>query len=106
MKSALIDTDILSYYFKGNDKVLLRFRDYLEYHETINLSSITYYEILSGLRFKKATKQSKIFKDFCSSASVINISIKSIEKSAKIYSVQRFKGEAVDDIDILIAGIA
>lgn len=106
MKPVLIDTDILSYFLKGNDKVFMHFQEYLKYHEVISISIITYYEILSGLTFKKATKQIKVFKDFCSDASVINITKESIERSAEIYSTQRAKGEAVDDIDILIAGIA
>jgi tRNA(fMet)-specific endonuclease VapC len=56
MKEALIDTDILSYYFKGSKKVIEKFIEYLEYYSNINLSTITYYEILSGLKYKKSYK--------------------------------------------------
>src|SRR5690606_19992348 len=106
MKPALIDTDIISYFLKGNDKVFIKFQDYLKYFNSINLSIITYYEVISGLTFKNATKQLEIFEDFCSTATIINITKNSIKKSAEIYSKQRIKGEAIDDIDILIAGIA
>ena len=106
MKPALIDTDILSYFLKGNEKVFINFQEYLKHFDNINISIITYYEIISGLTFKKATKQLDIFENFCSTAFILNITKDSIKKSAEIYSNQRIKGEAIDDIDILIAGIA
>ncbi|HET8837623.1 MAG TPA: PIN domain-containing protein [Flavobacteriaceae bacterium] len=105
MKPTLIDTDILSYYLRGNDGISARFQEYLTYYETINISIITYYEILSGLTFKNATKQIEISNNFGDSLSIINTTKYSIKKSAEIYSIQRKKGQAIDDIDILIAGI-
>lgn len=106
MKPVLVDTDILSYFLKGNEKVFLRFQEYLKDFDHINISIITYYEIASGLTFKSAEKQLRIFEEFCSSSAIINLSKDSIKMSAEIYANQRKKGEAVDDIDILIAGIA
>ncbi|WP_162419612.1 type II toxin-antitoxin system VapC family toxin [Cyclobacterium roseum] len=106
MKPALIDTDIVSYFLKGNDKVYLKFQEYLKQFESINISIITYYEIVSGLTFKNATKQLLIFEKFCSNATLLHLTKDSIRKSAVIYSEQRVKGETIDDIDILIAGIA
>lgn len=106
MTPALIDTDIISYFLKGNETVFVKFQEYIKQYEKINISSITYYEILSGLTFKGASKQLKIFEDFCSSSIIIDITLDSIKKSAEIYSEQRKSGESVDDIDILIAGIA
>jgi tRNA(fMet)-specific endonuclease VapC len=47
MKLALIDTDILSLFFRGNPSVVAQFQVYLAEHRAINFSSITYYEILS-----------------------------------------------------------
>lgn len=106
MKPVLIDTDILSYFLKGHEKVFLRFQEYLKDFDRINFSIITYYEIVSGLTFKNAEKQLQIFEEFCSTATILNLSKASIQTSAEIYANQRSKEEAVDDIDILIAGIA
>jgi len=64
MKAALIDTDIVSYFLKGNVKVYIKFQEYLEHFDNINISIITYYEILSGLTFKNATKLLEIFENF------------------------------------------
>jgi tRNA(fMet)-specific endonuclease VapC len=51
---SLVDTDILSFYFKGEQKVVNKFNDYLREFDVINISIITYYEILGGLKFKNA----------------------------------------------------
>lgn len=106
MKPVLIDTDIISYFLKGNEKVFLRFQEYLKDFDRINISIITYYEVVSGLTFKNAEKQLQIFEEFCSTATIINLSKDSIKVAAKIFANQRKKGKSVDDIDILIAGIA
>ncbi|MBI5893407.1 MAG: type II toxin-antitoxin system VapC family toxin [Deltaproteobacteria bacterium] len=75
MKPALVDTDILSLFFRNNENVVSNFKAYLKEHEKINISIITYYEILSGL-------------------------------SADLYARLRKTGQMLDDIDILIAGVA
>lgn len=106
MKPALIDTDIVSYFLKGNEKVFIKFQEYLNHFDSINICIITYYEVLSGLNFKNATKQLQIFENFCANTTILNITRDSVKKSAEIYSEQRMKGKAIDDIDILIAGIA
>ncbi len=57
MKPALIDTDILSMFLKGNTKVKENFKNHLKSYNYINFSIITYYEILSGLKHKDANKK-------------------------------------------------
>ena len=106
MDRALIDTDILSYYFKGDPVVVKNFQRYLKNYETIEISIITYYEIMSGLLAKNAFKQLSVFEDFVSENIVVPLSNKSSEISAEIYSSLKTSGRIIDDIDILIAGIA
>lgn len=106
MNRALIDTDILSYYFKGDPVVVENFKNYLTKFEIIEISLITYYEIQSGLRHKNAHKQLEIFNDFVSENIVIALTEESCNISSEIYSKLRNKGELIDDIDLLIAGIA
>ncbi|SEJ50440.1 tRNA(fMet)-specific endonuclease VapC [Cyclobacterium xiamenense] len=98
--------NIVSYFLKGNDNVNLMFQQYLRQFENIHISIITYYEIVSGLTFKDAKKQLLIFEHFCSTTTLLYLTKDSIRRSAAIYSKQRAKGETIDDIDILIAGIA
>ncbi len=106
MNRALIDTDILSYYFKGDAKVVANFQKYLAKYEIIEISLITYYEIMSGLLYKNALKQLEIFNDFVSENIVIAATEESCKISSEIYSKLRNNGELIDDIDLLIAGIA
>jgi len=106
MNRALIDTDILSYYFKGNLLVVENFKKYLEVFDIIEISLITYYEIMSGLMHKNAHKQLELFKNFVSENKVIGLTELSCNIASEIYSNLRAKGELIDDIDLLIAGIA
>jgi tRNA(fMet)-specific endonuclease VapC len=82
----MIDTDILSYYFKGDAIVISYFETYLMDFETIEISLITYYEIMSGLLAKKAFKQIEVFEQFVSENIVIPLTEKSSKISAEIYS--------------------
>jgi len=106
MKQSLIDTDILSMFFKGNKKVKQNFKAYLDEYDEINFSLITYYEILSGLKPRDAHKQMDSFMEFASQNNIIPLTTESTKISAKIYADLRKKGTPVDDIDLLIAGVA
>ncbi|HDP99977.1 MAG TPA: type II toxin-antitoxin system VapC family toxin, partial [bacterium] len=68
--------------------------------------SLLRYEILSGLKYKNAEKQLAAFLQFAEYNSIIPITKDSIEISTDIYADLRTKGRLIDDIDILIAGIA
>ena len=102
----LIDTDILSYYFKGDQNVINNFAIYLETFELIEISLITYYEISSGLLAENALKQLEVFEEFASDNLFIPLTEKSCKISAELYATLRQKGEMLDDIDLLIAGVA
>lgn len=106
MNRALIDTDILSYYFKGDKVVKGYFEKYLRHFEVIEISLITYYEISGGLLAKNALTQLNLFSEFVNGNLVIPMTEKSARISAELYSSLRQSGNIVDDIDLLIAGIA
>ncbi|MFP4469284.1 MAG: type II toxin-antitoxin system VapC family toxin [Bacteroidales bacterium] len=106
MKRALIDTDILSYYFKGNPNVIRHFDSYLSVFDSIEICVITYYEITSGLLAKKALRQLQVFQQFANENKIISLSEKSSKISAELYALLRQSGNIVDDIDLLIAGVA
>jgi len=55
----MLDTDILSEFMRGNPKVIAHVDAYLKEHGFINLSIITYYEILNGLLYRDAKRQLK-----------------------------------------------
>ena len=106
MTEAIVDTDILSFYFKGDERVVARFSEYLKEFDQINISIVTYYEIIAGLKFKKAERQLYDFDDFINDNSIISISEESAKISGVIYADLRQKGITIGTSDILIAGIA
>ena len=106
MTEALVDTDILSFYFKGDEKVVNRFREYLKEFDQINVSIVTYYEILGGLKFKKADKKVSDFQEFINNNNIIHLSEESAKISSNIYADLRLRGITIGTSDILIAGVA
>jgi len=106
MKPALIDTDILSFFLRGHPKVVSHFDAYTKAYAKINLSIITYYEILSGLKHRDAQQQLRHFLDFVAENTVVLLTERSVEISADMYAVTRAQGMPIDDIDLLIAGVA
>ena len=106
MKPALIDTDILSMFFRGNANVVSQFQTYLAEYRQLNLSIVTYYEVLSGLKHRDAQKQLTLFLDFAAQNVILPLTVQSVTLSADIYAKLRQYGTPVDDIDLLIAGVA
>jgi tRNA(fMet)-specific endonuclease VapC len=106
VKPVLVDTDILSMFFRNNPNVVSHFRKYIAQYEKINLSIITYYEILSGLKHKDALKQLDLFIEFAKHNSTLPLTEESVTTSSDLYSRLRKSGNPIDDIDILIAGVA
>jgi tRNA(fMet)-specific endonuclease VapC len=106
MKPCLLDTDIVSRFFRNHPKVVENCNLYLQEYEQLNLSLITYYEILSGLKHRDAEKQLERFLAFSQINQIISLTEESVKISAEIYADLRKKGTPVDDIDLLIAGVA
>ena len=106
MKPCLLDTDIFSLFFRNHPQVVANCNSYLQEYSCLSFSLITYYEILSGLKHRDANKQLEKFLAFARLNKIIPITKKSVEISAEIYAELRKKGTPVDDIDLLIAGVA
>lgn len=106
MKPSLVDTDILSYFFKGIPSVVAHFQEYSHRYGTINFSIITYYEILSGLKHRNATRKLETFLEFAAQNTVLPFTQKAATHAAEQYAILCQRGTPLDDIDLLIAGIA
>jgi tRNA(fMet)-specific endonuclease VapC len=106
MKPCLLDTDILSLFFRNHPKVVESCNLYLQEHGKLSFSLITYYEILSGLKHRDAQQQLNKFLIFSNRNHIISLTEESVRISSEIYADLRKKGTPVDDIDLLIAGVA
>ncbi|MCX6226180.1 MAG: type II toxin-antitoxin system VapC family toxin [Bacteroidia bacterium] len=106
MKSSMLDTDILSEFFRGNPKVVEKVDEYLKEYGFISISIITYYEVLNGLLYKDARKQLKKFEEFVALNKVIPLTPPMAKMAASIQADLRTKGTEIGHTDTLIAGIA
>jgi tRNA(fMet)-specific endonuclease VapC len=106
MKPSMLDTDILSEFFRGNPNVIANVDAYLREFGTINISIITYYEVLNGLLYKDAKKQLSKFEEFVSLNTVIPLTTRMARTAAIIQADFKKKGNPIGHTDTLIAGIA
>jgi tRNA(fMet)-specific endonuclease VapC len=106
MKPSMLDTDILSEFLRGNSKVIAKVDEHLNEYGFINLSIITYYEILNGLLYKDAKKQLAKFEEFVELNKVIPLTLRMAKTAAAIQADLRKKGTEIGHTDTLIAGIA
>ncbi len=106
MKPALVDTDILSEFFRGNQEVVDYAKKYLQIYDSINFSIITYYEILNGLLYKDAKKQLEKFNAFSEINRILPLTVSGAKQAAVIFPDLRKSGQPIGHTDCLIAGIA
>ena len=106
LSQVLLDTDTLSEIMKEHPMVIQKSQEYLSQHKRFTLSTITRYEILRGLKAKKASKQVASFNRFCRLNIVLPITDEVAVKGADIYADLRRRGRLISDADILIAATA
>jgi tRNA(fMet)-specific endonuclease VapC len=82
----LLDTDVLSELMRKTPAALSRARAYLADHPQLTISLVTRFEILRGLKAKRATTQLAAFDQFCANNDVVPISDQIIVRAADIYA--------------------
>lgn len=107
MPKALLEADTLSEVLKGRDpQIDANARKYLAQHGRFTISVIFRYEILKGLKAKRAIKQIQNFINFCEQSLVLRLTDQAIEIATDVYTDLHARGQLIGDADILIAGIA
>lgn len=106
MKKALLDTNIITAFLKGNTAVVERVAQYINVHEKLTVSIISYYEILRGLKDLGSKKKLQAFEKFVNGCEVEELGISVMDKAADIYVNLKNEGKLVEDADILIAATA
>lgn len=61
---------------------------------------------MSGLKHRDAKKQLQSCLEFANQNTILNLTEHSVTISSEIYAELRKQGQPIDDIDLLIAGIA
>lgn len=107
MERALLDTDTLSEVMKGRDAhVRENAWQYLATFGHFTFSIITRYEILRGLKARRATRQIARFEQRCQHSVVLPLTDAIIVRAADLYALLYQQGQLISDADILIAATA
>ena len=106
MKPAILDSDTISYFFKGNPAVIQKVDEYLQVHGFVYLSIITYYEVLNGLLFKDARSQLGRFQQFVQLNQVLPINLPIAATGAQIFAALRKNNQVIGHNDVLIGATA
>jgi tRNA(fMet)-specific endonuclease VapC len=102
----LLDTDVLSGLMRRAPTALNRVRAYLADYRQLTISLITRFEVLRGLKAKRATAQLAAFDEFCRHNEVLPITDAVIVCAADIYADLKLRGQLIPDADVLIAATA
>ncbi len=106
MKKALLDTNIISAYMRGNPQVIRKIEDYLQKHDTLSISIISYYELRRGIKALSNAAKIEAFNKFIATCEIEDLGLLIAERAADIYDELRKAGKLVEDADILIAATA
>jgi tRNA(fMet)-specific endonuclease VapC len=102
----LLDTDVLSALMRQLPVAVDRARTYLTDHSQLTISLVTRFEVLRGLKAKRATVQLAAFDSFCATNSVLPLTPAIIERASDIYAELHRRGQLIPDADLLIAATA
>src|SRR5947209_7497136 len=98
--SSLLDTNIVSEILKAKNPVVVqKAAAYFQQHPKAVLSVISRYEILRGLRAKKATKKEAQFEKFCQQHSVLALTEEILDLAADLWVELKKKGQLIEDTD-------
>lgn len=96
----VLDTSALIDFFRGVEKT----REFMD--KDVATTVISYYEILSGVKHRKARKEEQFFRRFFSEIEVLDFDRKAAEEASEIMGRLLGLGTPVNSTDVLIAGIA
>jgi len=98
-----LDTNIVSYYLKGNQTLVDRVSNETDNKNFIIIPPVVFYEIKRWLLTINSIKKLALFETMCSLSGIDSINKEIIESAAIIFSDLQKKGIKIEDNDILIA---
>ncbi len=98
-----LDTNILSYFIQGDEKIISRLRGALAEGHSLIIPPVAYYEIRRGFKHKAASQKERAFNDMCALYPIGEMNLAAWECAADIYAECCRRGRRTQDDDILIA---
>ena len=106
MQKVLLDSNMISYFLRGEPSVIAELEKYQEYFEKITFSILTYYEIVSGLKYRDSRKLLTIFEELASESEIVGFEQDTAKIASEIYCDLRHRGLLIPPIDIFIGATA
>jgi tRNA(fMet)-specific endonuclease VapC len=106
MNRYLLDTDVISFYLRGQVSVVQRVMQYLQYHPQLELSVMSYYELRRGLVQIGATRRLQALETFIAQCRVWEVSAEIAREASLIAGNLTAAGNRLDDADVLIGATA
>jgi tRNA(fMet)-specific endonuclease VapC len=107
MVKSILDTDILSEYLKGHDRIVISHAgSYAKEHRVFTFTSVTFYEIVYGLELKSAVSQLKRALAWLNRNNEVTPTSADFVTAAAIRETARRQGSALELPDCLIAAVA
>lgn len=97
----VLDTSVIIDYFRGKNSSF----DFVSNSDAAT-TVITYHEILSGIKHRKAKKEEAFYRRFFSDIKILDLDLKAVEESSDIMARLLSQGRVVNTLDVLISGIA
>ncbi|MCL1813679.1 MAG: PIN domain-containing protein [Treponema sp.] len=98
-----LDSNIISFYLRGNTAVIENIEKAIGEDHTVVISPIAYYEVKRGLLLINATKQLQKFADLCNLFPVGELGDCLLESAIDIYVQERKEKRNIEDADVFIA---
>ncbi len=96
----VMDTSALIDFFRGAAEA----REFLD--DELATTVVTYHEILTGVKHRRARRVERFFRRFFSQVDVLDLDQEAAEESSRIMADLLKLGLPVNSMDVLIAGIA
>ena len=98
-----LDSNIISFYLRGNAEVIANVENAIKEGNSIVIPPLVYYEIKRGLMLINATTKMKEFDTLCELFPVGELGDYLLEEAINIYVQERKAGRNTEDADIFIA---
>lgn len=102
----VIDTSVAVNFLRGEKGSVSAVRSALAEKEIVGVSALSLFELLHPIYHRKLEKQGRAVKSFISQTKLLSLDGSGAEESAKIMGSLLRIGEAVNALDVLIAGTA
>jgi predicted nucleic acid-binding protein len=98
MNVFVLDTNIISFYLKGNEMVTDNIASALTNGDSILVAPIAYYEIKRGLMAINSQTRLREFDNFCKLFGAGQFDNSDLDMAAEIYAEQRKAGRAMEHV--------